>query len=108
LAEQVGAIAAAFGQAYEKLVEFTDPQDDNTVNTAALMVLAQILGQVADQINGGQVTLSGGTLADPALRIGTAGIYSAAANTLSIAIAGVERLRVTTSGITVFGTVTQV
>lgn len=107
VAEQVGAIAAAFGQAYEELVKLTDAQDDNTVNTAALMALAQMLGQVADQVNGGQVTLSGGTLADPALRIGTAGIYSAAANTLSVVIAGVERLRVTTSGIIVFGTVTE-
>jgi uncharacterized phage infection (PIP) family protein YhgE len=107
VAEQVGAVAAAFGQAYEELVKLTDAQDDNTVNTAALMALAQMLGQIADQVNGGQVTLSGGTLADPALRIGTAGIYSAATNTLSVAIAGVERLRVTTSGITVFGTVTE-
>lgn len=108
VAGQVGTVAAAVGQAYEELVKLTDAQNDNTVNTAALMALAQMLGQVADQINGGQVTLSGGTLADPALRIGAAGIYSAAANTLSVAIAGVERLRVTTSGITVFGTVTTV
>jgi len=48
------------------------------------------------------------TLADPALRIGTAGIYSAAADTLSIVIAGSEVARFTASGLTVYGLVTEV
>lgn len=65
-----------------------------------------IAGQAARVVSGGRVTLTGGSAADPALRIGDAGIYQSASNTLSIAIAGVERLRITTSGITVYGTVT--
>ena len=44
------------------------------------------------------IALRGGSLADPALRIGTAGIYSSAADTLSVAIAGVERLPVRGGG----------
>jgi hypothetical protein len=67
-----------------------------------------MIGQVAGQVNGGRATLEGGTLADPALRIGTAGIYSAAADTLSIAIAGSEVARFTASGLTVYGLVTEV
>ena len=75
---------------------------------SALVETMSTLGQVADQVNGGRIALTGGTLADPALRIGDVGIYSAAAGTLSIAIAGVERVRVTAAGLTVYGTVTQV
>lgn len=69
--------------------------------------LAALLGQLARQVDGGRIALAGGSLDDPALRIGTASVYSAAADTLSVAVAGVERLRITTSGITVFGTVTE-
>lgn len=98
---------AAFGQAWKELVTVINGQDDNLLNATHVLNLAQILGQISDQINGGRATLVGGTLADPALRIGTVGIYSSASNTLSVAIAGVERLRVTASGITVYGTVTQ-
>lgn len=65
-----------------------------------------IAGQAARAVSGGRVTLAGGSAADPALRIGDAGIYQSASNTLSVAIAGVERLRITSSGITVYGTVT--
>jgi hypothetical protein len=70
--------------------------------------LAAIIGQLADQINGGQIALKGGTLADPALSIGTVGVYSSATDTLSIAIAGSEVARFTASGLTVYGTVTEV
>lgn len=64
-------------------------------------------GQLARQVNGGRVALAGGTLADPALQIGTVGVYSSAADTLSIAIAGTEVARFTSSGLTVFGVVTE-
>lgn len=106
VAGNVGTLMAAFGQAWEELQKVMDGQDDNALTSVHVLNLAQILGQISDQVNGGRVTLAGGTLADPALRIGTVGIYSAAANTLSVAISGVERLRVTASGITVYGTVT--
>lgn len=106
VAGNVGTLMAAFGQAYEELAKVVTAQDDSALNTVAVLNLAMILGQIADQVNGGRVALAGATLADPAIRIGTVGIYSAAANTLSVAIAGVERLRVTASGITVYGTVT--
>lgn len=72
----------------------------------ALQAAIDIAGTAAREIRGGRVHLTGGSAADPALRIGTAGIYSSAADTLSVAIAGVERLRVTAAGITVYGTVT--
>lgn len=106
VAGNVGTLMAAFGQAWEELQKVMDGQDDDALTSVHVLNLAQILGQLSDQVNGGRVTLAGGTLADPALRIGTVGIYSAAANTLSFAISGVERLRVTASGITVYGTVT--
>ncbi|MCA1774964.1 MAG: hypothetical protein LC676_04950 [Loktanella sp.] len=64
-------------------------------------------GQISKQVNGGQAVLKGGTLADPALRIGSAGIYSSATDTLSVAIAGVEVVRFTASGLTIFGTITE-
>jgi hypothetical protein len=63
--------------------------------------------QIADQVNGGRVALTGGSAADPALRVGTAGIYSSAADTLSISIAGTEVARFTSTGLTVYGTVTE-
>ena len=75
---------------------------------ATLSQSLSMIGQVAGQVNGGRATLEGGTPADPALRIGTAGIYSAAADTLSIVIAGSEVARFTASGLTVYGLVTEV
>lgn len=69
--------------------------------------LSSVLGQVSRQVNGGRADHTGGTLADPALRIGTVGIYSSAADTLSIAIGGTEVARFDASGLTVYGTVTQ-
>lgn len=106
VAGNVGTLMAAFGQAWEELQKVMDGQDDNALTSVHVLNLAQILGQISDQVNGGRISLVGGTLADPAIRIGTVGIYSSAANTLSVAISGVERLRVTASGITVYGTVT--
>ncbi len=107
VAGNVGTLMAAFGQAWEELQKVMDGQDDNALGAVHVANLAQIIGQMSDQINGGRVTLAGGTLADPAIRLGTVGIYSSAANTLSVAISGVERLRITASGITVYGTVTE-
>jgi hypothetical protein len=75
---------------------------------ATLSQSLSMIGQVAGQVNGGRATLEGGTLADRALRIGSAGIYSAAADTLSIVIAGSEVARFTASGLTVYGLVTEV
>lgn len=70
--------------------------------------IASMIGQIGDQVSGGQVALAAGTIADPALRIGTVGIYSAASNTLSVVISGVERARFTAAGLTVYGTITTV
>lgn len=68
---------------------------------------AAALGQVARQVNGGRASHAGGSAADPAITIGTVGIYSAAADTLSVAIAGVEVARFTSAGVTIYGTVTE-
>jgi len=73
----------------------------------AIGAQAAALGQVAHQVNGGRSSHTGGSAADPAIEIGTVGIYSAAADTLSIAIAGVEVARFTSSGVTIYGTVTE-
>ncbi len=104
----LGQLAAILGQAYEEVDRLSAAQEGDAYTLPTLLEALRLIGQLARQINGGQVALRGGSLADPALRIGTAGIYSSAADTLSVAIAGVERLRVTATGITVFGTVTQV
>lgn len=70
--------------------------------------ITAVLGQLSKQINGGRATHVGGSLDDPALKVGDVSVYSATSGTLSVAISGVERLRVTASGITVYGTVTTV
>lgn len=98
-----GQVAAIVGQTYKEVESLRAAQE----NTFTLAEAISLIGQLSDQINGGQITLRGGSLADPPLKIGTAGIYSSAADTLSVAIAGVERLRITGSGITVYGTVTE-
>jgi hypothetical protein len=104
----LGQVSAVLGQTQKEVERLSAIQDGDAYTLRTLLEALSLIGQLADQINGGQVALRGGSLADPALRIGTAGIYSSAADTLSVAIAGVERLRVTATGITVFGTVTQV
>ncbi|WP_296639222.1 hypothetical protein [Roseinatronobacter sp.] len=78
----------------------------DTIISAAFFAL-RVASQTSGQVNGGRVAMTGGTLDDPALRIGTAGIYSSAADTLSIAIAGSEVARFTPSGLTIFGTITE-
>jgi hypothetical protein len=107
LGGQVGALAAVLGQAQEEVERLSAAQEGDVYTLRTLLEVLSVLGQISDQINGGQVALRGGSLADPALRIGTAGIYSSAADTLSVAIAGVERLRITAAGITIYGTVTE-
>lgn len=103
----LGQLAAILGQAYEEVDRLSAAQEGDVYTLRTLLEMISVVGQLADQINGGQVALRGGSLADPALRIGTAGIYSSAADTLSVAIAGVERLRITAAGITIYGTVTE-
>jgi len=108
----IGNISAILGQAYEEIERLSGSSElvatAQDLSRGVLLEIASILGQVSDQINGGRATLSGGTLADPALRIGTVGVYSSAVDTLSIAIAGTEVARFTASGLTVYGTVTEV
>ncbi|WP_296763684.1 hypothetical protein [Sediminimonas sp.] len=103
----LGTLSAAFGQAYREIERLSGSQEANTITTLALFNLAAALGQVSDQVNGGRTELTGGSLDAPALRIGTVGIYSSAADTLSIAIGGTEVVRFTSAGLTVYGTVTQ-
>ena len=74
---------------------------------AAIEQALDLSGQTARQVNGGRVSLRGGSLADPALTIGTAKIYSSAADTLSIGIGDSEVARFTSAGLTVYGTVTE-
>lgn len=73
---------------------------------ALIQAALDLSGQAARACHGGRAFLAGGSAAEPALRIGTVGLYSSAADTLSVAVAGVERLRITSAGITVFGAVT--
>ena len=75
---------------------------------AAIEQALDLSGQTARQVNGGRVSLRGGSLADPALTIGTAKVYSSAADTLSIGIGDSEVARFTSAGLTVYGTVTEV
>ncbi len=98
-AERIGVVA-------EQATGRLDRRDAS--DPGAGLLLAAMIGQIARQVDGGRIRLTAGTLADPAILIGDVALYSAIANTLSVAVAGVERLRITTSGITVFGTVTQV
>lgn len=84
-----------------------DPNADLAAD-GGIGALASAVGQLSKQINGGRATYVGGSLADPALKVGDVSVYSAASGTLSVAISGVERLRVTATGITVYGTVTTI
>ena len=103
----LGQLAAVLGQTYEEVERLSVAQEGDVYTLRTLLEALSLIGQLADQINGGQVALRGGSLADPALRIGDVGIYSAAAGTLSIVIAGVERARLTAAGLIVYGTITQ-
>ena len=105
LAETVATVNAA-------LAAQTASNQDSIGSIPTLVGVLQaaldLAGEAAAACHGGRVFLAAGSAADPALRIGTVGVYSSAADTLSVAIAGVERLRVTASGITVYGAVTTV
>ncbi len=103
----IGTLSAILGQVNEEVERLSTAQEGDVYTLLTTLETLSILGQLADQVNGGQIALKGGTLADPALHIGTVGVYSSAANTLSIAIAGSEVARITASGLTVYGTVTE-
>lgn len=106
-AQSVEAFAtAAQGVKADGAVQAAANSVDLSQLLGGLEYAIDIAGQAARAVSGGRVVLIGGSAADPALRIGDAGIYQSASNTLSVAIAGVERLRITSSGITVYGTVT--
>ena len=117
LSEVVGAIGtlhSAVGQVYGALPSFkeeiqgqVDGLEQSIIPPVAVFEALATIGQLAKQINGGQIALTGGNLADPALKIGPVGIYSSAQNTLSVAIGGSEIARLTSSGLTVYGTVTE-
>ena len=104
---QVGTLAAVLGQTQEEVERLSTAQEGDIYTLRTLLEALSVLGQLSDQVNGGQVALRGGSLADPALRIGTVGVYSSASDTLSISIAGSEVARFTASGLTVYGTVTE-
>lgn len=108
LASDHGHLSALLGQTAREAGRLRDAQGVTPPVPAAVGALAAIVSQLARQVDGGRIRLAGGSLDDPAIQIGTASIYSAAADTLSIAVGDVERLRITTSGITVYGTVTEV
>lgn len=69
--------------------------------------LLDLIALCARMISGGKIHLAGGSASAPAIMIGDAAVYQSATDTLSVAVAGVERLRVTTSGVTVYGTLTE-
>ena len=100
---QIGTVASVLGQVSGQLDKVSAAQDGGQ----SLIALATMIGQLVQQVNGGQTALRGGTLDDPALRIGTVGIYSVAADTLSVAIAGTEVARLDASGLTIYGTLTE-
>lgn len=101
------ALAAVLGQTDRRVEDLEEGQGDGAVLRGLVLELASVLGQISSQINGGRATFIGGNPADPALRIGSVGIYSSATDTLSIAISGNEVARFTASGLTVFGTITE-
>jgi len=110
------ALADAQEVAYGEDPVFGDLAATGTVKLPGLPELAgglglalSILGALARRINGeGAISLAGGSLADPALTIGDdVKVYAASADTLSLAIADTEVLRITAAGITVYGTVTE-
>lgn len=100
-------LAAVLGQTDRRVEDLEEGQGDGAVLRGLVIELASVLGQISSQINGGRATFIGGNLADPALRIGSVGIYSSATDTLSIAISGTEVARFTAAGLTVFGTITE-
>lgn len=103
----LGTLSAAFGQVERDHDQRIGALGASAQVTSAMISLFAALGQVSGQVNGGRAELTGGSLSDPALRIGSVGIYSSATDTLSVAIAGTEIARFTSAGLTVYGTVTE-
>ena len=78
--------------------------DDGVESAAAVLTYAlDLISVVAKAITGGRAAFLGGSAATPAITIGNAGIYQSAVDTLSVALAGAEVLRVTTTGIKCVG-----
>ena len=74
--------------------------DDGVESATAVLTYAlDLISVVAKAITGGRAAFIGGSAATPAITIGNAGLYQSAANTLSVALAGSEVFRITTSGI---------
>jgi hypothetical protein len=71
--------------------------------TAVLTYAIDLISVVAKAITGGRAAFLGGSAATPAITIGNAGLYQSAADTLSVALAGAEVLRITTTGIKCVG-----
>ena len=71
--------------------------------TGTLTYALDLISVVAKAVTGGRAAFLGGSAATPAITIGNAGIYQSAADTLSVALAGSEVLRVTTTGIKCVG-----
>lgn len=78
--------------------------DDGVESATAVLTYAlDLISVVAKAITGGRAAFIGGSAATPAITIGNAGLYQSAANTLSVALAGSEVFRITTSGIKCVG-----
>ena len=75
--------------------------DGQLVGAAAYAL--DLIGVIAKAVSGGRAAFIGGSAATPAITIGNAGIYQSASNTLSVALGGVEVLRVTATGIQCVG-----
>jgi hypothetical protein len=109
--DAASAALAASGAAASVVahVAAPDPHPLQQAQIIGLLLAAiDLAGAAASACHGGRAFFAGGSAAEPAVRIGSAGLYSSATDTLSVAIAGVERLRVTAAGITVYGAVTTV
>lgn len=110
----VGVLQHALDQAGQAVRELstldaavTDAQNSIAPIVGNLQYAIDIAGHAARALSGGRAQFTGGSAADPAILIGDVGIYSSAADTLSVAIAGTEVVRIDAAGLTVFGTITE-
>lgn len=110
----VGVLQHALDQAGQAVRELeamglrvTDVTETTLPVVGNLQYAIDIAAQAARSVSGGRAQFVGGFADSPAITIGDVAIYSSAADTLSVAIAGTEVLRVDAAGITVFGTVTE-
>jgi len=73
----------------------------------ALREIMSVLGQVHKRIDGGRVKLNEGSADEPAVSIGSIGVYAPASDELAVVISGTEVARLTPSGLTINGTITE-